>query len=696
LIQNDGTLLTDSPNFDRALNFQTDAYDVGLSFVFKPDNNWLLSGKSFFAPYFTLGVGAVTYKVFGDLLDANGNQYNYSNVNLIPDGTFETELTNLGTERTDDYNTTAFYANLGLGVRFRITKTLEIFAQSDFKRTNTDYLDDVSGEYRNSYDNAFQRYAAKPGTNIVTAEDPYRGMENGRPDWYIYHGVGIKFSLGANKKSFNPPVITQRYTYVPTELSQAQMAKKDTINRKQVPLAPTTTNYFTVIQLPANGVSQVTDKNKPTLDSASRANITTMLDSLKASQSDISNEIAATEADLAAVNQTIALAEQDTSVSSEITQVRLQNLEGEKSIAQGKLTSLNVASLETRFKIDSLNSYTSDSVTTTSTPVDAMGTMNELIIYPGQVSRILYSTSPAVLSLDPATQSFTAAAQAAPVAKDTVETFTREQFDEEISKFRQDMLAAQATRDSAMMMAFASKTPASVSAEKDAEEDEVDTQQIILSPESTKEEKKAAKKLEKNRKKQEELNEKNNELLKDALLVGGTAATTAAISNSGDKKRAAANAANDSTLRARIAMDSILIDSLSNIPRMVDTVTVTEVQEKTIQTLLHESKIVVYFGINESTLTEEQRQKLIPAVEFLQKNPEVSIELVGFADNTGSVAYNIALTEKRVAAVTQALTDEFKIAPDRISVSNGGLIVRGRSKGSVEEDRKVELRVIKK
>jgi len=154
-IKNDGQLYSESPTFERALNFQTDLYDAGLSLVFKPDNNWLLSGKSFIAPYFTVGIGVQNFKVKGDLLDANGNRYDYTNTSLTPDGKFETNLTNLHTEIPSVYETITMYANLGLGVRFRITKSVELFAQSDFKRAATDYLDDVSGKYRNVYDSDF-------------------------------------------------------------------------------------------------------------------------------------------------------------------------------------------------------------------------------------------------------------------------------------------------------------------------------------------------------------------------------------------------------------------------------------------------------------------------------------------------------------------------------------------------------------
>ncbi|PZX57738.1 outer membrane protein OmpA-like peptidoglycan-associated protein [Algoriphagus ratkowskyi] len=677
LIQNDGTLFTESASFDRALNFQTEVYDAGLSFVFKPDNNWLLSGKSFFAPYLTLGAGVLSFSVHGDLLDANGNRYNYTNPSIIPDGKFETNLSTLGTESSTNYETTSFYANVGLGVRFRITKSIEIFAQSDFKMTNTDYLDDVSGVYRTSYDNAFQSYAAKPGTNRVTADNPYRGMENGNPDWYVYHGMGIKFSLGANKKSFNPPVITQRYTYIPTELSNAQMVKEDSSANRDLSNLPVTNNYFTVIQLPGYNQSSI-QGNKSELDSASLAQINFAIDSLGTSKSHLRAKLASAVCELVEINQTMSNAKQDTSVSAEMTQTLVQNLEEERLIAQSKLKTLNMTAEENQFKIDSLKSL--QTKTTPKVSIDSVSMMKELIIYPGQVSRILYSSTPSVLTIDSATQTTVTSSMAAkPKETSDPETMTRGEFDEEMAKFRANMLSSQATRDSAMMIAFASRARA---------EEIVQSIPQALTYNGTL--------VDNTSKKQERLNKENNELLKDALLVGATATTTAAISNSGDRKMANASAQNDSILRARIALDSVLIDSLSNIPRIVDTVTVTKIQEKTVETLLHESKVEVYFGINEDSISDLERDKLTPIAEFLKKNPNVAVELVGFADNTGSVAYNISLTEKRVAAVTQMLTDYFKIAKDRIAVSNGGLIVRGSTKGTVEKDRKVEIRVVKK
>lgn len=323
-VQNDGTLYMDGSNFDRALNFQTNVFDGGLSFVFKPDNNWLLSGKSFFAPYLVVGGGVQSFNVYGDLLDANGDRYDYSNVNTIPDGDFETSLRDIETEVPGGYNQATFYAHLGIGFRFRITKSIELFAQSDFKRAATDYLDDVSGVYRSSYDNDFQEYAARPGTNTPTVDNPYRGMENGNSDWYLYHGIGVKFSLGANKESFKPPVVSQRYTFVPDELSKKQMSEADSTRRSAVAAAPITNNYFTIIQLPSWNAMKA---DSTALDSAALAQIAAMRDSLESEQAEVLRQLEDRQGDLAEINQAIELVAADTTVSDSTMRARTVGFE---------------------------------------------------------------------------------------------------------------------------------------------------------------------------------------------------------------------------------------------------------------------------------------------------------------------------------------------------------------------------------
>lgn len=696
-IQNDGTLFTDGPDFDRALNFQTNVIDAGLSFVIKPDNNWLLSGKSFFAPYITLGAGVQTFNVFGDLLDANGNRYDYRNQNVIPDGTFETDLREVETEVPGGYDRTTFYANLGLGVRFRVTKGIEIFAQSDFKRAATDYLDDVSGAYRLSYDNDFQEYAAKPGTNIITPENPLRGRANTPVDWYIYHGIGVKFSLGANKESFIPPVISQRYTFVPDELTKRRMEQADSAKMQAATPknASVTNNYFTVIQLPS-WEQKGFERDSMALDSAAIAEIEYLQDSIASQREELQRQILGTQREISQIEETIALANRDSSVSAAVTESRITSLENEKTEAMGRMTSLNTQNSQLEFKRDSLNAVMQNERITY---LDSSAMTRQLLVYPGQVSKILYTasgeTSVELDSINTITDSTMVAQSRSTTSysSDTTGMMSREEFEEKMDEFRSEMLQAQATRDSAMMMAFASRIP-----EQQAyEPQESSPQEVLVSTEAVDE--KTAKKLEKNRKKQERLDKKNNELLKDALLVGGTAATTAAIANSGEKKEAAAQAQRDSLLMAQIQADSVLIDSLQRQLAITPTETTpdTVIVEKTVPSsshiLLNQSKVEIYFGINQTSISESEKAKLMKVKEVLDANPELGVELIGFADNTGTVSYNLKISGQRVDSV-KAYFIELGIPEDRISSDVGGLIIRGTSKGSVDNDRKVEVRFV--
>lgn len=700
-IQNDGSLLTESPSFDRALNFQTNLYDAGLSFVIKPDNNWLLSGNSFFAPYLTLGIGVQTFDVSGDLLDANGNRYDYTNQNTIPDGRFETPLASLGTERTDGYNRTTLYANLGLGVRFRITKSIEIFAQSDFKRAATDYLDDVSGQYRASYDNDFQEYAAKPGTNLVNAENRNRGFNDGKGDWYIYHGIGLKFSFGANKAAFKPPVITQRYTYIPTELTKIQLEAKPQENN--VP-SQTTNNYFTVVQLP--GIESKAG-SKIKLDSTQLIKNQVFIDSLSLMGEEFDAEMEKAETELSSLNQAITLAERDSSVSENIQAARLQVLGAEKSISEGKMTSISFLKNRNQFKIDSLMNE-SQQVEISESTLDSAAMIRELIIYPGQVSRILYSAnSQAVLQLDSASQKQSMSPSSASAETMSTETMSRKEFETEMGNFRSEMLQAQAKRDSAMMMAFASRSQVVADEQPEIRAEASKPQEVAISQggidsktaqKVRKNNEKAIKAEENARKQQEKIEKKNNELLKDALLVGGAVAVTAAVTSDKKEKETPVDSTQVISMQEPEILDSTAV-SATPVPIIAPVVVEPVIRVDTVfvenekQVLLRQAKMEVYFETNQFTLSESEIAKLAPIKDLLNSNPDENLELVGFADNTGSIAYNLALTEKRVESVKKILIETYQIPAERINTGDGGLIVRGKSKGAQEQDRKVEIRL---
>ncbi|MBN7812560.1 OmpA family protein [Algoriphagus sp. H41] len=716
-VENDGSLYADGENFDRALNFQTKLLDAGLSLVLKPDNNWLLPGRSFFAPYLTLGAGYQSFSVFGDLLDANGSRYDYRNASVIPDGTFETKLSDLDTEVAGGYSRSSFYTNVGLGFRIRLGKGLELFAQSDFKRAFSDYLDDVSGTYRSSYDNDFQEYAALPGTNVPTVDQPYRGNPDGEPDWYIYHGIGIKFSFGANKKSFTPPTMSQQLTYVPPRLSQKESIPVDTISTETPkPASEGTVNYFTVIQLP--GWQKASPQGTSAQDSAALAEMALFRDSIATNREEIQRGVAQATEQIEGIEASIGLALEDSTLTDSVRQSRIQALENERTVLMGNITSLTFLDAQLQAKQDSLDSI---SKATLIVPTDTAKLVHQLLIYPGQMGKILYlSSGDAEIHLqdqaadkdsvqrsayrmenaDSTRQALDSAKVLpnvpSPAALDTTGLMTREDFDAKMDQFRTEMLQSQAERDSAIITSLASIAASPQPAAYQSTSAENPPADLAAVDEKTR------RKVQKNRQKQESLEEKNNNLLKGALIAGGAAATTAAISSSGKRKRAEEQAAVDSLLISQIQADSILIDSLQRLvlePRLKvqpdtvflesDTVFVEKMVDSLTYSLL--SEIEVYFGINQSTLTDEEKEKLQEVKELAEAFPNLKLDLRGYADNTGSIAYNLQISEKRVNAVRDHLIS-IGIEASKISSNVGGLIIRGKTKGSVDSDRKVEVR----
>lgn len=63
------------------------------------------------------------------------------------------------------------------------------------------------------------------------------------------------------------------------------------------------------------------------------------------------------------------------------------------------------------------------------------------------------------------------------------------------------------------------------------------------------------------------------------------------------------------------------------------------------------------FVIGQYTLTKDAKKKVAAAAEILKVNPEVVVDLTGYADKeTGSAAGNMVLSQKRAEAVADALT----------------------------------------
>lgn len=98
------------------------------------------------------------------------------------------------------------------------------------------------------------------------------------------------------------------------------------------------------------------------------------------------------------------------------------------------------------------------------------------------------------------------------------------------------------------------------------------------------------------------------------------------------------------------------------------------------------------FASGAATLTTGDYPSLAAVAAWLQANPEATISLVGHTDASGSLAANIALSERRAKAVAQALVDLNGADALRISAEGVGFLAP-RATNQTEEGRQKNRRV---
>ena len=103
----------------------------------------------------------------------------------------------------------------------------------------------------------------------------------------------------------------------------------------------------------------------------------------------------------------------------------------------------------------------------------------------------------------------------------------------------------------------------------------------------------------------------------------------------------------------------------------------------------------VYFGFDSTELSEEARGVLAANGEFLKKNENLEILSEGHCDQRGTVGYNLALGQRRAAAVRQYYLS-LGIDPKRIgtlSFGNERLACMENTEKCWAENRRVETKV---
>lgn len=142
-----------SPVPEENRNFKSDVFYGGVNGVFHLDNDRVISRRSPFSPYVSLGFGFLSYTPYGDLKDDNGNEYHYWSDGSIRDRPesendagdaeilqrdheFETDLS-----QKKDISTSGFSFPVALGFKWKLSDRLEGRVEISYFMTTTDEID---------------------------------------------------------------------------------------------------------------------------------------------------------------------------------------------------------------------------------------------------------------------------------------------------------------------------------------------------------------------------------------------------------------------------------------------------------------------------------------------------------------------------------------------------------------------------
>jgi outer membrane protein OmpA-like peptidoglycan-associated protein len=104
--------------------------------------------------------------------------------------------------------------------------------------------------------------------------------------------------------------------------------------------------------------------------------------------------------------------------------------------------------------------------------------------------------------------------------------------------------------------------------------------------------------------------------------------------------------------------------------------------------------LAVFFAVDSAKLEESDLTILSKDAEWLKKNPDVKINVRGYADERGSDEYNLALSEKRAKAVMDYLVKQ-GIEPARLMfIGFGRVISTDKSEEAMRQNRRVDFLVV--
>jgi OmpA-OmpF porin, OOP family len=119
-------------------------------------------------------------------------------------------------------------------------------------------------------------------------------------------------------------------------------------------------------------------------------------------------------------------------------------------------------------------------------------------------------------------------------------------------------------------------------------------------------------------------------------------------------------------------------------------------QEMT-QSFARDGRIALYgifFDTGLAVLKPESKPTLDQIAEALKANPKLNLLVVGHTDNVGDFQANVLLSQRRAAAVAEALTKQYAIAATRLQAAGAGMIAPAASntdEAGRAKNRRVEL-----
>jgi hypothetical protein len=181
----------------RNLSFNSNIWELSIS----GDFNFFRFQPGFseyrFTPYVSLGIGAFAYDPYAYLY---GEKYY-----LRPIGT-EGQQDKTNYPNLEPYGTMAVCFPVGFGLKYSINEKVNVFAETVYRFTTTDYLDDVSGNYA---PDAFPIGAnGTPSVGYLLQDRSYewgtpvgiKGRQRGnskQKDSYLTTTIGVSFNIGS-------------------------------------------------------------------------------------------------------------------------------------------------------------------------------------------------------------------------------------------------------------------------------------------------------------------------------------------------------------------------------------------------------------------------------------------------------------------------------------------------------------------